>query len=75
MVVVRAWLVTEVQSVVMQEDLDRVKEAGGGRVDITVGSALDIFGGRLPYADVLAWHRVQQRQPQPVPEPVPAGYG
>ena len=47
-------------------------EAGGGRVDITVGSALDIFGGRLPYADVLAWHRAQQRQHHPLPEPVPA---
>ena len=55
-----------------QEDLDRVTEAGGGRVDITVGSALDIFGGRLPYADVLTWHRAQQRQHQPLPEPVPA---
>lgn len=41
-------------------DLERVRKAGGGRVDITVGSALDIFGGQLPYADVVAWHRQQQ---------------
>jgi phosphoribosylformimino-5-aminoimidazole carboxamide ribotide isomerase len=40
--------------------LERVAAAGKGRVDITVGSALDIFGGKLPYADVVAWHKKQQ---------------
>lgn len=44
-----------------QDDLERVKIAGNGRVDITVGSALDIFGGKLPYAEVLAWHRHQEQ--------------
>lgn len=38
-------------------DLDAVRVASDGRVDITVGSALDIFGGSLSYADVLQWHR------------------
>jgi len=36
-----------------------VKEAGMGNVDITVGSALDIFGGSLPYRDVVKWHNQQ----------------
>jgi len=43
------------------EDMERIKELGGGKVDATIGSALDIFGGKLPYADVLAWHREQER--------------
>ncbi|HRX16849.1 MAG TPA: phosphoribosylformimino-5-aminoimidazole carboxamide ribotide isomerase [Spirochaetota bacterium] len=34
-------------------DLEEVKEAGSDRIDITVGSALDIFGGKLPFADVV----------------------
>lgn len=39
------------------EDLDRVHRLGMGRVDVTVGSALDLFGGSLPYQDVVDWHR------------------
>lgn len=42
------------------EDLERVRLAGKGRVDITVGSALDIFGGKLKYTDVVAWHQSSQ---------------
>lgn len=38
-------------------DLDRVKALGNNRVDLTIGSALDIFGGSIPYRDVTAWHR------------------
>ncbi len=38
-------------------DLDRLEALGGGRVDVTIGSALDIFGGSLPYADVVAWDK------------------
>lgn len=32
-----------------QEDLDFIKEAGKDQVDFTVGSALDLFGGTIPY--------------------------
>lgn len=38
------------------DDLDLVDRYGQARVDATVGSALDIFGGDLPYRDVVAWH-------------------
>ncbi len=41
-------------------DLDLVNEVGQGRVDLTIGSALDIFGGDVPYQDVVAWHRQQE---------------
>ena len=30
-----------------------LKDAGGGRINATVGSALDIYGGELPYAEVV----------------------
>jgi phosphoribosylformimino-5-aminoimidazole carboxamide ribotide isomerase len=49
--------------------------AGGGRVDITVGSALDIFGGQLPYSEVVAWHRRQQQQQQQQQDEPPASPG
>jgi phosphoribosylformimino-5-aminoimidazole carboxamide ribotide isomerase len=40
------------------EDVRLVENAGCGRVDLTVGSALDIFGGKgLRYADLVAWNR------------------
>jgi len=37
------------------EDLDRVNRLGRGRIDLTIGSALDIFGGDVPYAEAAAW--------------------
>lgn len=37
------------------EDLDRVDQLGQGKVDLTIGSALDLFGGDVPYVDVLSW--------------------
>lgn len=38
-------------------DLATLARAGGGKIDVTVGSALDLFGGPLPYADVVAYCR------------------
>lgn len=40
-------------------DLERVKKLGQGRVDLTIGSALDIYGGAVRYRDVVAWHHAQ----------------
>lgn len=36
-------------------DLDKLKELGKGRVDVTIGSALDLFGGQMAFADVLSY--------------------
>ncbi|MBA3008988.1 MAG: phosphoribosylformimino-5-aminoimidazole carboxamide ribotide isomerase [Proteobacteria bacterium] len=38
-------------------DLETVKELGQNKVDLTIGSALDIFGGSISYQDVVRWHR------------------
>lgn len=40
------------------EDLHRIQELSAGRVDGTVGSALDLFGGKgVRYSDCLAFNR------------------
>jgi phosphoribosylformimino-5-aminoimidazole carboxamide ribotide isomerase len=38
-------------------DLDLVEQLGQNQVDLTIGSALDIFGGTVAFADVLAWQK------------------
>lgn len=35
------------------EDMELIRKAGGGRIDFTVGSALDIFGGGLSYKEIV----------------------
>ncbi|KAK8703100.1 hypothetical protein V6N13_021429 [Hibiscus sabdariffa] len=53
--------VTYAGGVTVMDDLETIKAAGKGRVDVTVGSALDIFGGSLAYKDVVAWHESNRR--------------
>lgn len=39
-------------------DLDRVEELSGGRVDLTIGSALDCFGGSgVTLEECVEWNR------------------
>lgn len=38
------------------DDMQLVQSLGNNKVDITIGSALDIFGGDLSYKDVVAYH-------------------
>ncbi len=41
-------------------DLEEVNRVGNGRIDLTIGSALDIFGGKgVKYEDVVAFNRGQ----------------
>jgi phosphoribosylformimino-5-aminoimidazole carboxamide ribotide isomerase len=39
------------------QDMEMVEQIGHGKLDLTIGSALDCFGGDLKYDDVVAWHR------------------
>ena len=41
------------------EDLELVRRLGNGKVDCTVGSALDIFGGDVSYDEVVTWSKAQ----------------
>ena len=39
------------------EDLDLVKRLGCKKVDVTIGSALDLYGGKMNYQEVLSYMR------------------
>lgn len=40
-------------------DLDSVKSSSNGKVDLTIGSALDIFGGSgVTFAECVEWNKV-----------------
>ena len=46
------------------EDIAIIEQYGQGRIHYTIGSALDIFGGKLPLADVMTRnqdHRTEKR--------------
>ncbi|MCI8598040.1 MAG: phosphoribosylformimino-5-aminoimidazole carboxamide ribotide isomerase [Lachnospiraceae bacterium] len=45
--------VTYAGGVGSMEDLWTLKELGRGRLDVTIGSALDLFGGCIPYQNVV----------------------
>jgi phosphoribosylformimino-5-aminoimidazole carboxamide ribotide isomerase len=50
--------VTYAGGVTDMDDLQRIRRAGKSRLDATVGSALDIFGGTgCTYEEVVAFHR------------------
>jgi len=40
------------------EDLEKLNMVGKGEIDVTIGSALDLFGGILPYRDVVGYCRI-----------------
>lgn len=40
------------------DDLDRVRELSGGKVDLTIGSALDLFGGSgVRLEECVEWNK------------------
>lgn len=49
--------VTYAGGVTSINDLDVVMHSGNNRIDITIGSALDLFGGSIPYQTVVQWFR------------------
>lgn len=54
--------ITYAGGVASMADLELIRDAGLGRLDVTVGSALDIFGGTgLTYREVVTFHNKQRR--------------
>ncbi|KAI0014131.1 Phosphoribosylformimino-5-aminoimidazole carboxamide ribotide isomerase [Xylariaceae sp. FL0662B] len=46
-------------------DLELVKKLSGGKIDLTIGSALDCFGGTgVRFEECIAWNARQQQQQQ-----------
>lgn len=43
-------------------DLDLARDAGRGLIDVTIGSALDIFGGSLKYSSAVEWQREEEER-------------
>ena len=42
------------------DDLEKVKQLSEGQVDLTIGSALDIFGGQgVKFEDCVEWNKRQ----------------
>jgi phosphoribosylformimino-5-aminoimidazole carboxamide ribotide isomerase len=47
------------------EDLEQIRQIGGGRIDATIGSALDIFGGdSITYREAVDFHYSQLGEDQ-----------
>jgi phosphoribosylformimino-5-aminoimidazole carboxamide ribotide isomerase len=43
------------------DDLELVKKLSNGKVDLTIGSALDVFGGSgVKFDDCVEWNRQQE---------------
>lgn len=37
------------------EDIDKIKNASDGKLDFTIGSSLNLFGGQMDYKKVLEY--------------------
>ena len=37
------------------EDIDKIRRAGNGRIHITIGSALDLYGGNLSFEEAIRY--------------------
>jgi len=44
------------------EDLKRIGVVGQGKIDLTIGSALDIFGGDLSFNEVVEYNTAYSRE-------------
>ena len=44
------------------EDIEILRRAGAGRLDVTIGSALDLFGGTIPFETVCLLSKLNTKQ-------------
>lgn len=46
-------------------DLDKLKILGEGQLNVTIGSALDLFGGPMAFEDVMEFMREEKKENSP----------
>ncbi len=50
------------------DDIGLIEQEGRGKLDFTVGSALDLFGGNIPYQDLVRYQKTAENvQPYSLP--------
>ena len=42
------------------EELERFRQLSGGKLDFTIGSGLDLYGGSIPYEEVKNYSEADQ---------------
>jgi phosphoribosylformimino-5-aminoimidazole carboxamide ribotide isomerase len=42
------------------DDLNLVEQTSKGKVDLTIGSALDVFGGSVKFLECVAWNNTNR---------------
>lgn len=45
--------ITYAGGIASMEDIENIRKISGGRMNITIGSALDLYGGKLPYKELV----------------------
>lgn len=43
------------------DDIELVDRLGKGKIDLTYGSALDIFGGKVPLVKLVEWNKTKRK--------------
>lgn len=49
--------ITYAGGVSSMQDVEQIQKVGGNKIHVSIGSSLDLFGGHIPYKDVILWNK------------------